>query len=88
MTTDANNFGLDLFTEGSVFAVPCTAADCSLLPEHLADKDRNYYKDTLTSRSYCEQCGNRLRYHRKKWSQRGEALPLTLEEVSARHAQT
>lgn len=87
INADVVSFGLVREEEPTAFAVPCTAASCSLLPEQLAQTDRPHYKDSFTHRTYCEQCGNRLRYHRKKWSARGEEMPLTLEEVSARHAQ-
>ena len=68
------------------FAVPCTSPDCAMIPEEAVKINRNSFKDSLTGRTYCETCGNRLRYHRKKWHARGEEIPRTLEEVIKRHS--
>ena len=39
------------------------------------------FMDIINSSSLCRPCGERLRYHRKKWSERGWAMPKTLKEV-------
>lgn len=40
--------------------------------------------DELLQRGYCLPCGQRLRYHRRKWTERGEPMPKTFEEIEAR----
>ena len=82
------DYYLTLHEEPSAFAIPCSAADCSMMPEDMVKTARNYFVDRMTKNTYCEQCGCRLRYHRKKWSARGEALPRTLEAVSKRHSES
>lgn len=42
--------------------------------------------DEVLNRAYCLPCGQRLRYHRKKWIERGEAMPVTFEEIEKRFA--
>ncbi len=45
--------------------------------KHLED----YFYDQIENREYCEGCGKSLRYHRKKWTERGWPMPDTLEVV-------
>jgi len=77
-----DQYGLEQNKDVSVFAVTCTSPECQMSPEALANADRPYFTDTLTSRTYCYQCGCRLRYHRKKSAERGKDIPLSLEEVA------
>lgn len=43
-----------------------------------------YFVDLLSRKSYCERCGVRLRFHRKRAEQRGEAPPATIQEFEER----
>jgi hypothetical protein len=80
-----NGYGLILHKEPSIFAIPCTSSFCGMSIEDKASTERHYFSDTLSSSTYCELCGNRLRYHRKKATARGEDIPVSFEEVEARH---
>lgn len=44
----------------------------------------DYFVDLAMQRRYCTPCGQRLRYHRKKWVERGEKMPLTFSEIDKR----
>ena len=90
MTNNDTEFGMTAKPgysgQGPVpFATPCTSPDCAMPPEVAVQINRDTFCDTLTGRTYCNKCGNRLRYHRRKWAERGEEIPLTLEEVITRH---
>lgn len=50
---------------------------CKRKIKHLED----YFYDRVKHREYCDGCGKSLRYHRKKWSERGWPMPDTLEVV-------
>ena len=84
MTTQEHK--MELVEEPQKFAVACRNTSCQMPPEELANKTRSHFLDGETGKTYCEQCGTILRYHRKKWMSRGEDMPLTLEEVIARHS--
>lgn len=44
----------------------------------------DFFVDSLEAATYCIQCGQCLRFHRKKAGQRGEALPATFTQVEER----
>jgi len=77
--------GMNLISKESTYAIPCAAPDCSMRPEEIVNTSRSHFTDSLTTNTYCEPCGCRLRYHRKMWILRGELCPITIDEVNKRH---
>ena len=65
---------------GSLIAFGCTNPDCgSVVPAQVP-----FLYDEVLKRGYCLPCGQRLRYHRRKWLERGEAMPKDFAEINAR----
>lgn len=61
----------------------CAAKLCGRLIDRLDE----YWIDKLAGDAeYCKKCGIMLRYHRKKAGERGEAPPVTFEQVDERLA--
>ena len=67
-------------SSGSLIPFTCSNAACGI--RILAKTP--FMVDDLLTRGYCLPCGQRLRYHRRKWVERGEVMPRTLEEIAAR----
>lgn len=84
MTNNNNGFGLIESDLASAFPVRCQGDVCSDSEKNLSADGSCYFTDTLTSKTYCQVCGNRLRYHRKKAAARGEDIPLNMSDVSSR----
>lgn len=60
---------------------PCSNPTCGR-PMNRGDE---CFGDILADADYCQQCGIMLRYHRKKAGERGETLPITLNDVGKAH---
>ena len=66
--------------EGSLIPFACANVNCrAIIPAKTP-----FMADDLLSRGYCLPCGQRLRYHRRKWVERGEPMPRTFEEIETR----
>jgi len=65
---------------GSLTPFGCANPSCGTI----VPAKQIYIVDEILQRGYCTPCGQRLRYHRKKWAERGEVIPRTLDEVEER----